>query len=631
MVLRWFLGIISANIGSFATIENLPLASAHSGVVIFLLVAPIEAVGIYLITESVLSRLHAIELNVPHENRQTVGYTPYRRKIIGAVIAVSALPFFLLSYFLYATHYGMVKVDNPLATITTIAALMVIPILVMSYYLGSGITKGLNGVVSTLRQLNAGQFSVQVPVLSTDEFARAAQELNQVITRLHEQYENIQELNRNLDLKVKERTAELNQSLQKLRELSLKQDGDYFLTSLLFEPLNGDHTEPSSQIGIECFVRQKKQLKFRERDVQLGGDLAVVYPINLADGEYWAALNADCMGKSMQGAGGAITLASVFKAVVYRSSKRTQISPEHWLYECYLELQNIFTSFDGCMMASANLALIALKNPVLYWLNIEHPAPVLLREGKAKLLDAVHNIRKLGVAEAEKDFGINVFIPTSGDRVFFASDGRDDVIPIVDVPSENQVSREKMNESEHFFPSIVAQSNGTAQSIWEKLSESARLTDDFSLISIEFREVTPQVISVLPAELRRLMLDPEAAEQSLSKILQEDIISARILLRKLVNHHIRSRDFEKAIMRLEQLEHLQALSNVQLFTAAQLYTKTRRFFEATYYAERLFLRDPLHRKNNRLLRKLYEARKEVRIHDQRLWHEPIPNSNLKVG
>lgn len=65
--------------------------------------------------------------------------------------------------------------------------------------------------------------------------------LYQTIEGLNENLENkilvIEDLNQNLEKKVEDRTKELQQTLNEVRILKEKQDGDYFLTTLIVEPL----------------------------------------------------------------------------------------------------------------------------------------------------------------------------------------------------------------------------------------------------------------------------------------------------------------------------------------------------------------------------------------------------------
>jgi GAF domain-containing protein len=61
----------------------------------------------------------------------------------------------------------------------------------------------------------------------------------------------------NLEEKVEERTKDLNEALVEVRGLKEQQDGDYFLNTLLIEPL-GQNNAFSKNVEIEFFVKQKK-------------------------------------------------------------------------------------------------------------------------------------------------------------------------------------------------------------------------------------------------------------------------------------------------------------------------------------------------------------------------------------
>jgi adenylate cyclase len=127
--------------------------------------------------------------------------------------------------------------------------------------------------------------------------------------------------NTQLEHLVEERTRELKNTLVQVQTLKTQQDGDYFLTSLLIRPLGGDFSK-SEKINVELLVRQKKKFIFRRWDSEIGGDLCAAYSIRLENRDYTVFINGDAMGKSMQGAGGALVFGTVFKAVV----SRTQVS-----------------------------------------------------------------------------------------------------------------------------------------------------------------------------------------------------------------------------------------------------------------------------------------------------------------
>ncbi len=118
------------------------------------------------------------------------------------------------------------------------------------------------------------------------------------------------------------------------------------------------------------------------------------------------------MGKSIQGAGGALVLGVVFLSFI----KRTQMivesqnkSPERWIKECFYELQTIFESFDGSMLVSVVLGLVEEDTGVLYYLNAEHPWTVLYRDENASFIEDELELRKIGTKGMEGDVRVRIF------------------------------------------------------------------------------------------------------------------------------------------------------------------------------------------------------------------------------
>ena len=138
-------------------------------------------------------------------------------------------------------------------------------------------------------------------------------------------YNEAEELSGNLEKKVEERTEELNNTLKAVQKLKEQQDGDYFLTSLLLKPLGVTHIR-NENVKRESFLKQKKDFSFRNREQEIGGDINVAHDIKLQNRDYVLFLNGDAMGKSIQGAGGALVLGTVFQSIVDRThnSEREQ-------------------------------------------------------------------------------------------------------------------------------------------------------------------------------------------------------------------------------------------------------------------------------------------------------------------
>ncbi|MBU41868.1 MAG: stage II sporulation protein E [Spirochaetaceae bacterium] len=303
--------------------------------------------------------------------------------------------------------------------------------------------------------------------------------------RVHNQ---VEELNQNLEKKVEKRTEELQQSLQEIRALKVQQDGDYYLTSLLIKPLGGNFVEPGN-VDIDILMRQKKQFQFRRWEADIGGDLIASHSIELQGKKYAAFVNGDAMGKSIQGAGGALVLGVVFKAVISRTQQSSEIqrlSPEKWLRICFEELQNVFVSFDGTMMISAVLGLVDEHTGMLYFINAEHPWTVLYRNQQATFLEDGLQLRKIGIEALTGKLSVQTFAMQPHDVIIVGSDGRDDIQLGVDLAGNRII-----NEDENEFLRRVEEGEGHLDRIEETILSTGALTDDFTLIRIAYKEDAP--------------------------------------------------------------------------------------------------------------------------------------------
>ena len=221
--------------------------------------------------------------------------------------------------------------------------------------------------------------------------------------------------------------TELAENHNSLKELKQKQDGDYFLMSLLAEPL-GRSKIKKPVFEIDFLMREHKRFYFRHWRKEIGGDINIADEVKLGLKRYVVLLNADAMGKSMQGAGGALVLGSVLQSVLVRTrAKKPEKSPEQWLQETLDELQGVFLQFEGSMLVSMVLALIDCNTGVLYYINAEHPFPVLLRDRKAGFLNETIGIPKIGVPLDNKHCPVFAHRLYPNDVIFFGSDGKDDL------------------------------------------------------------------------------------------------------------------------------------------------------------------------------------------------------------
>ncbi len=285
--------------------------------------------------------------------------------------------------------------------------------------------------------------------------------------------------------KILERNREISEKMEQIQTLKEKQDGDYFLTSLLISPLMKPDRTADTSVHVDFLLDQYKKFSFKNKDYELGGDYLSAYDVDLRGKRYTAFINGDAMGKSIQGAGGALVLGSVFNSIISRTRLSPEIqsrSPERWLKETFIDLQNVFETFDGFMLVSAIIGIIDHLTGTIYYINAEHPWPVLYRDGKAMFLGVESNIRKIGISDI---FGSKITVQTfrllPNDTIFCGSDGKDDL-----VLEENFSGKRIINEDETQFLNAVEESEGDLKLIRKSLLQKGKLSDDLSLLSIVY-------------------------------------------------------------------------------------------------------------------------------------------------
>jgi tetratricopeptide (TPR) repeat protein len=373
------------------------------------------------------------------------------------------------------------------------------------------------GVIdSSLAKIMNKDFNVKIDLATGDEFTLVAKTVNMMTANIKEYTEHLEEM-------VAQRTKELQQAFEEVNALKVQQDGDYFLTSLLIDPLLIKEVD-TNVLDIDFHISQKKKFTFKKRHGEIGGDVCIAREVVLMDKRYIAFANGDAMGKSLQGAGGALVMGVVFNAFV----NRTPIfgagkMPEAWLMEIYEELNRVFVSFDGSMLISVVIGLIDEETGALYYFNAEHPWTVLYRGGVATFTEDELTLRKLGTVGFENRVLVRMQQLEQGDVIYLGSDGRDDVL----LGYDEETGQRIINEDETMFLRCIEQAEGKLEGVVKAVEESGELTDDFTLIRIEWKK-PPHVIPP----------DYEAVRSSAFKALADkDTSRALQLLRKAMYLH----------------------------------------------------------------------------------------------
>jgi serine phosphatase RsbU (regulator of sigma subunit) len=323
-------------------------------------------------------------------------------------------------------------------------------------------------------------FDYKIEVLSNDEIGLLADAFDEMRVSIKSYSSSLKELNQNLEIKVDERTRELQNVLHEVNILHEQKKGDYYLTANLLQPLIGNFIE-NSNVKIEYLINQKMKFEFRNSASQIGGDFVLADNLRLGNKNY---------RKSMQGAGGALIFGSVIRSILNRTQYTDHLTevtkPNEWLEDCYIELVKVFYSMQGTMSVSCILALLDDQTGSLFSLNAGHPPLILYRDGKANFLDEESVNQKIGESFAyekirKNDLKISKVLLRRHDRLLFGSDGKDDILLI----SEDATKRE-INSNDHFFLECLEEANGDLHKVLSSIEKRGTLMDDFSLLSIEF-------------------------------------------------------------------------------------------------------------------------------------------------
>lgn len=334
----------------------------------------------------------------------------------------------------------------------------------------------LKNLLIGIGKVNQGDLNTKIQVRIQDEIGFLTDSFNGMVSSIREARTALSVYADTLEDQVKDRTSRLTKLLE-------QQQGDYFLTSLLLKPF-GIETIRNGKVFVESFTRQKKQFVFKEQNHEIGGDLCMSTSLKIGGANCTVFMNADAMGKSIQGAGGAIVLGSVFGSILNRTrlfeDKSLEFSPQRWLRSAFLELSKVFEIFEGSMLVTAVLGVIEESTGKTYLVNAEHPSPILYRNGKASLIPTKHFFNRIGLPfDPSAIFTVQSFQLKSGDCLFLGSDGKDDLI----VGMREDGSKE-INENQEAFLSRIEEAKGDLHKIYQDMEEY--LTDDISFLKIEY-------------------------------------------------------------------------------------------------------------------------------------------------
>ncbi|TGK27916.1 HAMP domain-containing protein [Leptospira gomenensis] len=488
------------------------------------------------------------------------------------------------------------------------------------FFFQGALLNPLEDVVIGLREANSGNLEYRLQVKVEDEIGFIARSFNRMARSIQAAKKRLQQYADELEEKVQERTKELQQTLEEVRELKQQQDGDYFLTSLLIKPL-GSNKARQENVKVDFLIEQKKKFSFRRFNDEIGGDINISNFIELQDRYYTVFLNADAMGKSMQGAGGALVLGAVFESIIERTRMAANMkeqSPERWLKNAFLELHKVFESFDGSMLVSLVLGVVDDDAGLLYFINAEHPWTVLYRDGIASFIEDDLMFRKLGTTGMEGTVFIKTFQMEPGDIIIAGSDGRDDLLVGTD-----QEGGRIINDDEKLFLRQVEDARGELQSIYEGLKSHGSLTDDLSLVRVSFKESLSEskIAQAHEREQIRELLrkakdgaNNKELEEAVSYLEQAESLNNQIpeVKKLFVSLFLKKKDYRNAALYAEDYLNLKPVDKEILYIASTAARRSGSFQKALDFGERLRLREPTHLKNIINLAQVYIALKNYK-------------------
>ncbi|MBX7059382.1 MAG: SpoIIE family protein phosphatase [Leptospirales bacterium] len=493
--------------------------------------------------------------------------------------------------------------DLAILLLATVAVMLVL----FPLFFYGALVSPLQGLLRGVQQVNEGDLNVEVTVKVEDEIGFLAQSFNGMVRSIQSARKKLQEYAETLEEKVKERTRELRNTLDEVNRLKVQQDGDYWLTSMLVAPLSSNRAHGEA-VKVDFLIKQKKEFQFRRWKSEIGGDFCAADRIQLRGEVYTIFLNADAMGKSIQGAGGTIVLGSVLESILSRtrsSNAAQSYFPERWLKNAFIELHKIFESFDGSMLVSMVFGLIHESSGFLYYINAEHPASVLYRNREAEFLEKGEILRKAGWTGIADTLHIETFQLQPGDVFVAGSDGRDDL-----AIGRNAEGNRIINEDETQFRIIVQEANADLERIYELLSSAGELTDDLSLVRVEY---TGAGLPLEPSDTREVIDTARAAQRNNRQQEALDLLRMRMRMdppslrvkREFIASAYRSGAYEEGFAAVDRYLSENPGDAEMIFVGATLARKLKRWDAGIDYGERYRLRRPLDVRNLINLSRLY--------------------------
>lgn len=346
----------------------------------------------------------------------------------------------------------------------------------LSFKVGHKIAGYAGSLSEAMESFTGGDHTVRVNSVADDELGKVARAFNHLAAELQRRIQYIHDTNENLASLIAERTHDLGEALDRVTRLEELQQGDYLLMSQLLKPL-GAADMALGKLQASFLAEQKKHYSYRGSSGQIGGDYTLFATLLFRGSRapWLFFFSGDAMGKSSQGAAGALVCGVTLQSILARATAGRQLAtkPEVWLKSVYRELDHIFSMFKGTMNMTAVLGLIHSQTGTGLCINAEHPPLLLYRQGKARYLDDRARLRKFGGVSAVTAVTTQVLTLRPGDVLLGGSDGKDDL--------EIDGS---IDSNEERFLRAAEKARADLRKIDRLLRSAGNYTDDVSMLRI---------------------------------------------------------------------------------------------------------------------------------------------------
>ncbi len=330
-----------------------------------------------------------------------------------------------------------------------------------SFFLAGGITKPIRKLVSAMQEASEGNLNIAVRVRSRDEVGQLAKVFNKMMYQLNEKTSELEHFAHTLEERVEREVAERRRRDEAEKQRLIREIQHAREVQMGLFPKSPPQIEGLDIWGV-CYPAR-----------EVGGDFFDYLPLD--ENKSCIALG-DVSGKGMRGAMNAVMAYGMLHAQARSFSSAATIISE-------LNAA-LFTRMEETTFTTLSLGIIDVQAREIQLCNAGNPYPILLREGKASLLEL--SGMPLGIIpEIDYDEERLALIP--GDVLVLYSDGISEAM----TADDRMYGMDTLRKLIGTFPPGLS-----AQSVVERILQDVRRfvgdypqSDDMTIIAARVYEV----------------------------------------------------------------------------------------------------------------------------------------------